>query len=627
MLRASKTGSPRRQRGVAAIFAAVSLVTLVSALALAVDVGRLYYANRDLQRLSDLAAIDGARVQSQCLGAAGITEVTAEVDASLKRNKLPQGVTVVTRLGRRQDGADGLQFFLASATGEPADSVQVSLSRPSPARILPLFAGEQSRRLSTRAAAQSEWVASARIGPPRDGSASGSYSNAFLDSVFGGRPGTGASGSFSGASAQAMLSVTDVVNAGGEVNATLPDLQQPTETLGLLSQIEALLNQTGDAAAAAAVSTYAQAVAAARPGSTVIPAEVLGLPAQGAYDGATTSVGDVLNAIAGAVSEGDAIQLPNLCALIDLDGLPTAAILPPLCDTQMNLTIAQPSQPGVFNSSTPVSSTSVSTGGSNAAASTGGLASTQVGLTNPVTGQPLGLPLLAAATPARAAVTSLACARLGQALNVAQVSARGATATFAVGDSATFAQRFGQPGGEPEGALDDLAPVPLIRTTVQQLLGSAGLGGVAALASPLNATFLSQPVTISVRAGPVVIGDARGEEFCMQGPPFGTGEQCNGAAASVGAVNATEAAARLAEALGDVVVTVETPPGLPLGLSQALRPVTDALAETLAESIRPAISTVAGQLVPVLESANLVVGESRVYLDSAQAGQPRVYAQ
>ena len=613
---------PREQRGMAAIFAAISLVTLLSAVGLAIDVGRLYYANRELQRLADLAAIDGSRVQSQCLGNAGLDEVTAEVAESLKRNRLPEGVTALTRLGLRRSGDNGLQFFQPASPEGAADSVQVTLSRQSPARILPLFAGDQSRTLTTRAAAMADWNTDVSVGPPRGGEASGRYQSAFLDSALRTSPGSG--GSFAVAGGSASVSVSSLVNVSGEVNIPRPDLDVPIGTLGLLAQISLLLDQTGDMAAATTVDSFTAAVAAGRPGSTVVPAEVLGLPLQGGYDGATTTVGDLLGSIAGAVSDGDSIPLENICALIPLDELPTAQLLPAFCNTSATLQIAQPSRSGVFNStSVSVSNTESS---EDVAASAGGVAAVRVGFINPVDGQPMTLPLLAVAESAQARVTALSCARMGQPQHVASISANGPRATFAIGESSRFSQNLATPGSDPEGALDSVTAAPLITATVQQVLTATGVGA-GLLGNPLLASALSQSVTISVRAGPVVLGDGGGENLCMQGPPFGVAEQCDGAPATVGGISSEVAAQRIADELSEVEISVAAPGNLPLGLDAVLLTATDLLSQTLAERLKPAIQLVSGQLVPILQSANLVVGESYVYLNSAQATQPQVYAQ
>ena len=571
-----------------------------------------------MQRLADLAAIDAARVRSQCLGEAGFDEVTAEVAASLRRNRMPTGITVVTGLGMRREGEDGLVFFEAAGSSDVPDSVQVTLSRASPARILPLFAGEQSRTLTSRAAARSSWVASAHVGPANDSSADGNFRPAFYGGALRANIGLDGNGFASGATAS--LTVSDFINVNQDISVPLPDMDVPTPVLGLLSTIEALLNQSGDTAAAAAVNAFADAVAAGRPGSTVIPAEILGLPAQGAYDGATATVGEILNAIAGAVSNGDPIQLPNLCALLPLEALGAIQALPALCDSTITARIPQGSRPGSFNSSTQI--LDVSDGEDGGANSAAGLVEVRLKLVNPINGERFELPALVLVEKSKASVTALTCARLGQSQNVATVSAYGPRMSFGVGNSSTFTS----PGGDLSNALNDLEPVRIISTSVQDLLTTAGLGG-GLLGNPLNLAFLGQPVTISVRAGPVTLGDTRTETFCMQGPPFGGSEQCNGAPAAVGGATTEEAAELLADGLGDVQIDVQLPSGLPPLLNTAVQGAATTVEQLLATQLQGALRLVAAQLVPVLQSASLAVGESSVYLDSATVTQPEIYAQ
>ena len=583
MARANRAPSPNAQRGAAAVFAAIALVTLLSALTLAIDVGRLYTAQRQLQRLADLAAIDGARVQSQCLGDAGLDEVTAEVRGSLARNQSAQGVTPQVLLGRRQSGANGLQRFVASAPSQSADSVQVGLSRTSPARILPLFVGDETRTLHARAAAQATWVASARLGLPLGTGASPTFLNQFYGGLLGSN--LALTADQYRASADASISVSKLIDARVEAGQSLPDLEQAEPVFGLLSQIAGMLNDTGDTVAATAVQAFATAVAAGRPAAEVVPAEVLGLPPDtviGAYDGATASVGDVLNAVAGAVSDGEPITIPDL-------NLP-----PPLGDTSVTIRIPQPGKPGSF---TP-GSEQIEVSNSDSVFTSAGLVQVRTRLVDPITGAPFELPLLIVLQPAAARVTGLSCARLGQASNQARVSAQGAVMRFALGSSSDFTSG----GGDLLAALGNVLPADLI-----------------------TLTLLGQSVKIKVQAGPYVFGDASPETLCLQGPPWGSAVQCDGAPAQVGGFSSDQAADYLGENLGDVRLTAKLPNGLPLnGLLQGV--VNDRLA-TLTEVIQPAMRLLAAQLVPILQSVNLVAGATPVMVQGAKVVQPEVYAQ
>lgn len=80
---------PARQRGAAAVFVAVALVALLTATLLAINIGQLYYAQRDLQKQAVLAALAAVQRAGNCgnAGAAGTeAQVTAAANASLAAN-------------------------------------------------------------------------------------------------------------------------------------------------------------------------------------------------------------------------------------------------------------------------------------------------------------------------------------------------------------------------------------------------------------------------------------------------------------------------------------------------------------------------------------------------------------
>lgn len=64
--RAGLSNTPQSQRGAAAVFAAVALIAMIISVLLAINIGRLYYAKRDLQKQATLAALAGAAVGSGC---------------------------------------------------------------------------------------------------------------------------------------------------------------------------------------------------------------------------------------------------------------------------------------------------------------------------------------------------------------------------------------------------------------------------------------------------------------------------------------------------------------------------------------------------------------------------------
>ena len=54
------------QRGVAAIFAAVAVLAGITAFGLIYDIGLIYSAQRDLQRVANVAALDAAMATGGC---------------------------------------------------------------------------------------------------------------------------------------------------------------------------------------------------------------------------------------------------------------------------------------------------------------------------------------------------------------------------------------------------------------------------------------------------------------------------------------------------------------------------------------------------------------------------------
>lgn len=620
--RAPRTAPRHRQGGVAAIFAAVSLVTLLSAVALSIDIGRLYFADRNLQRLADLAAIDAARVQSQCLGVADVDAVAAEVAASLQRNGMPTGTNVISRLGRRnKNGSDGVQTFTPSSPGQLDDAVQVTLSRPSPARILPLFAGDDSRTLTARAAASSVLVKSVRIETVPTGT--GSLKPAFFGGALRANLALGGNGGGLLSGAEASVSLDRLVNVSAETSTDLPDLTVPESATGLLSRLEAQLNEAGDAAAATLVAAFSAAVETGRPGVEVLPSEVLGLPVQGSYDGATANVGSVLDAIAGAVSQGDVIQLPNLCALLPLDELPTAQLLPNLCDTTGEATLPQPSRLSTTNTPTQVLDLDTSNEGASTASA---LVRVRLKIANPLTGEPLTLPVDMEARGAKAVITEVACARAGVPAHVATVEARSPIVRFAIGNSNSFNASFTSPTATVGSLLDDSEPATLLTASLRDVLTAAGLGAVAN--NPLFSGLVGQTVTVTAGLDPFDVGTGEEATLCMEGGSQEERKQCNGQPALIGGVSPQQSADIVEQALGTVRLSVQLPTavtGLPI-IGAAANAAAAELLTDLNAALVPALNLLSPQLIRIAEASNVSVGQSQVVLGSVTVSAPKVFA-
>ncbi|MGH8461768.1 MAG: pilus assembly protein TadG-related protein [Stenotrophobium sp.] len=166
-----------RQAGAVAVFVAISLVAILAAVTLSIDIGRLYYAQRDLQRLATLSALSAAQLVSGCAnGTPGdITAATAEVNTIIALNN-PAGTVIGTagvngspyvELGTVKTATDGsgLRGFKPLTAGDPnIDSVRVNLSATAPSRLLPLFGAGGGSTLYASATATQNALGSLRVG-------------------------------------------------------------------------------------------------------------------------------------------------------------------------------------------------------------------------------------------------------------------------------------------------------------------------------------------------------------------------------------------------------------------------------------------------------------------------------
>lgn len=179
--RAQRRASPRsRQRGAAGVFLIISLLLLVPILALALNIGQLYYAQRDLEKQATLAALSATQVASGCAndGRPGrLAAVTAEViriiaannqgDAAGAAALLASGIndSPGVELGRI-DVVGGLRRFVPLVDGNPTiNAVRINLTRPQPAPFLrPLGAVFGTGNLYASATAQQAAIGTFSVG-------------------------------------------------------------------------------------------------------------------------------------------------------------------------------------------------------------------------------------------------------------------------------------------------------------------------------------------------------------------------------------------------------------------------------------------------------------------------------
>lgn len=141
----------RRQQGATAVFVALALVPLLIATMLAIEVGRVYYAHRSLQKAANLAALDAARLMSGCTGNSLPTKKMLDDAAatSLTRNSMTGITSTVVEAGNivtdRSFGGTGVVRYLDpvaitdSAAMNDAHGVRVTLTQAFPTPLIPFF--------------------------------------------------------------------------------------------------------------------------------------------------------------------------------------------------------------------------------------------------------------------------------------------------------------------------------------------------------------------------------------------------------------------------------------------------------------------------------------------------------
>ena len=164
-----RTRSPARQRGAAAIMVGIMLVTLVTAMGVTLDIARAYYAQRELQKLANMAAIDAARAIGGCqgdiTGASAQTAAQTAVSNSLVANRragvLGSTPSPTVRVGTV--ASDGTFRYVAAETVDgPEDprliAAQVNLTAQSPSRVINTLSGGRANLSASSAATNSPQV-------------------------------------------------------------------------------------------------------------------------------------------------------------------------------------------------------------------------------------------------------------------------------------------------------------------------------------------------------------------------------------------------------------------------------------------------------------------------------------
>jgi len=155
-----------RQQGGVAVFFAISLVALLIAATIGIEIGRMYLAHRNLQKLANLSALDAARVVSGCESPEEVSQsrLTDIVNLSLGHNGDPSQLSrVLVEPGVIKVGQESRRRYLDPTPIWQARAARVTLSRPFPKPIAPFFP-QSTGVMVASATAQQEAIGSFYLG-------------------------------------------------------------------------------------------------------------------------------------------------------------------------------------------------------------------------------------------------------------------------------------------------------------------------------------------------------------------------------------------------------------------------------------------------------------------------------
>jgi uncharacterized membrane protein len=547
-----------RQRGASAVFVAISMVASMAALGMALDLGRLYFVHRELQVFADMAALDASRSAGGCLGRTDDPQGAAagEAASSLQRNGgslnyLTSGSVEIGRLVVN----DGIRAFVPDSSVS-ADSVRVTLRRPIPSRLIPMMSGNSNGVLEVSAAAALRPIVSIDVG-------SGLLDVQPLAAVPFIPAGLGIVqpiGLFNPAGlATANVELGDLAvaaNAGSVQDFLDTEITAP----GLLDALATALGSGADAASRAMLEALANGADASR---SVLPREVLGVPAGSTSDRALVNAGAVVTSVAQAADGDNLIEFTQ------------ALNLPPLISGSVAVRLIELARPAI---GPPVVDPS---GLPQTFASTAqAIMQANIGLGTQVLGTQVSLGLYARLAEASAGLVDLNCAQRGRPYAVVTVEADRGVGEIGVGEYANLRAPVLE-GSPPEAVL--------VR------LPTLGVSIVASGRAPLEG----------------------GREMMTFEGPFPAKPQYAG----------TDAGEALAQAIEDLArnVTIDTSPTFEMLGPEAqvvLRPVLDALRPQVVEAIRRANAPL---IAPLLEQMGVNAGSARVQVRSVVAQQPEIF--
>lgn len=285
--------SLHRQRGAVAVFVALSILALLTAVMLAVEIGRVYSAHRQLQKAATLAALDAARVVSGCTTGATQTKLNNAMNTSLILNGYPAGtLTSSTAVaGTVQIDVNNLQYLQPDSIGN-ANAARVTLESPFPTQIMPLFATGQTMKASATATQQAR-------GSLRVGSGVASLSGGLVNQLLSGLLGGNVSLTAADYNGLANVNVTagQLATALGISLTDLSNLATLNKTVVLNQSLSGLTSALSGSVSSAVTSTL-QSLASQANNNTLLLNSILGSIGPVGSDVPLVNLGDLVNALA-----------------------------------------------------------------------------------------------------------------------------------------------------------------------------------------------------------------------------------------------------------------------------------------------------------------------------------------
>lgn len=354
-LRLAPSTSRQRQRGAAAVFAAIAMIAAVVAMLLGFNVGALYYAQRELQKEATLAALSGVQTGGGCVtGTPGsLASVTTIVQQTIQSNGNLSSVDALARmtgingspaveLGQTVD-TTGTHVFTPLAQGNPQiNSVRVNLTRPTPSLIGgTLFPGGAPVTVKASATARQQPVGAFSIGSTL---ASLNTSNSVLNPLLSALLGT--SVNLSAVDYQG-LAQTQISLANLMVAANVTDLNSLLAINTNLSQLQPILTTaTNTVNPSVAQLIQGLTLGNAQANTGVALADLLGNIGNGLNPTVTDAAAQVpfIDVLDMLIALGDAAAAKNGITL----ALPVSVNVPGLLNTFVFLKVLEPPQPSGF---------------------------------------------------------------------------------------------------------------------------------------------------------------------------------------------------------------------------------------------------------------------------------------